>query len=407
MHDEAPTPITEDMAGLYPEEAKIVDSALVFARTRLTTESARWEHARIHPRDAIVEAARLGLNRIEVALDRGGLGMRFLVKLRVAQALAREDMAFSFALVNAHNAVLRIARDGTPAHRERWLPGLLRGDSIGAICLTEPDAGSDFSGIRTRATRRPGGWTLVGEKAWATNAVAADHALVYAQTDPGLGYRGIAAFLVPVELPGVRRSEPESLVGAHAIGAGGFGFDGVELDEGALFYPPGEAFKRALASINGARTYVAGMCCAMLERSLELAYAYARERLAFGDPLWANQGLRWRLADVLTELEAARALTDRAATLIDNARSVGGADMQGRIVLAAAHAKKHAARAAESGLRECAQVLGARGLRDDLPIGRHLVCARVAHFVDGTTEMQNERIAALMPAALGIGAPAP
>ncbi|MEZ5727502.1 MAG: acyl-CoA dehydrogenase family protein [Burkholderiaceae bacterium] len=276
MHDEAPTPVTEDMAGLYPEEAKIVDSALVFARTRLTTESARWEHARIHPRDAIVEAARLGLNRIEVALDRGGLGMRFLVKLRVAQALAREDMAFSFALVNAHNAVLRIARDGTPAHRERWLPGLLRGDSIGAICLTEPDAGSDFSGIRTRATRRPGGWTLVGEKAWATNAVAADHALVYAQTDPGLGYRGIAAFLVPVELPGVRRSEPESLVGAHAIGAGGFGFDGVELDEGALFYPPGEAFKRALASINGARTYVAGMRCAMLERSLELAYAYAR-----------------------------------------------------------------------------------------------------------------------------------
>ncbi len=355
----------------------------------IVPNASAWERGRRYPADAIRAAASIGLNRIEVATERGGLGMRFGAKLAVARLLAAEDMAIAFAIVNAHNATSRMARDGTPAQRERWLPRLLSGESVGAVCLTEPGAGSDFPAIATRARRTGDAWVLDGEKAWVTNGVIADHALVYAQTDAAAGRRGIAGYLVALDDPGVERVPAELLYGGHAIGAAGIRMRDVRLAADRLFYPPGDAFRRAMGSINGARTYVAGMCGAMLARAISLAVGHAHGREAFGEPLWAKQGLRWMLADAQTDLEALELLTERAATLVEAGEDAAAA---------AAHAKKFAARVTESRLRDCAQILGAGALRDVLPFGRFLAAARIAHYVDGTTEIQNERIAAALAA---------
>jgi alkylation response protein AidB-like acyl-CoA dehydrogenase len=365
----------------------LLEKARRFRREVVAAEAARWERERIVPREALRAAARLGLTGIEVPHEQGGAGAGFLAKTLIAEELARSCMAFAFSLINTQNLAARIARHGNPAQIARYLAPLLAGERIGCTALTEPQAGSDFPAIATTARRVEGGWIIDGEKAWLTNAAIADTVTLYAKTDAAPGSAGIAAFLVDLEAPGVERVGPYALMGGHAIGAGGLRLSGVRVGDDGLFYPPGEAFKRALAGINGARTYVAAMCCGMVAESLRIALDYADRRHTFGKRLLDHQGLRWSLVEVATDLEAARHLTWRAAELIER-----GADA----VLAAAMAKKFAVRMAQQRLGECMQALGAEGLREHHPIGRHIACARIAGYVDGSNEMMNERIGALL-----------
>lgn len=373
-----------DELPLCASESRLLEQAREFSRREIGPNAARWERERAYPREAIRAAAALGLTRIQIPAALGGLDLRFRAKLRVVEEIARDDFAFAFALVNTHNSASRLARDGNDSQRARYLQGLMCGELIGAVSLTEPSAGSDFPAIRTRAERVAGGWLLNGEKAWLTNGAAVDVVVVYAQTDPAAGGKGIAAFVVDARREGFARGAAYDLAGAHAIGAAGFTLANYFAADDDLFYAPGAAFKSALGSITGARIYVAAMCCGMVEEALALALARARERGTFGRPLIERQGLRWMLADVATELEAARLLSYRAARLLE-----AGEDA----VLAAAHAKKFATRIAEQRLPQCMQVFGAEGLMEAHPFGRHLAAARVAHYADGTTEMQNERVA--------------
>jgi alkylation response protein AidB-like acyl-CoA dehydrogenase len=375
---------------LTPEESRLLQSAREFSRREVAPNAARWERERAYPRESLRAAAALGLTQIQIPAALGGLDLRFRAKLRIMEEIARDDFGFAFALVNTHNAASRLARDGTDRQRSRYLEGLLRGELIGAVALTEPGAGSDFGAIRTRAERVAGGWVLNGEKAWLTNGAAVDVVVVYAQTDPAARSKGIAAFLVDARQKGFERGAAYAMSGAHSMGAAGFGLSNYFAADDDLFYAPGAAFKTALVSITGARIYVAAMCCAMVEESLGLAIARARVRNTFGRPLIARQGLRWMLADIATDLEAARLLTYRATRLLE-------ADEDA--VMAAAHAKKFATRMAERHLPECMQVFGAEGLLATHPIARHIAAARVAHYTDGTTEMQNERIAAYLERA--------
>ena len=379
--------ILADELPLAAAESQLLEAARAFSRREVAPNAARWERERAYPRDAIRAAAALGLARIQVPAALGGLDLRYRAKLRIVEEIARDDFGFAFALVNTHNAAARLARDGNDSQRARYLDGLLRGELIGAVSLTEPGAGSDFAAIKTRAERVAGGWRLNGEKAWLTNGAVVDMVMVYVQTDAAAGAKGIAAFVVDAKRPGFERGAAYALAGAHAIGAAGFRLVDYFAADEDLFYAPGAGFKNALASITGARIYVAGMCCAMVEEALELALARARERHTFGRPLLERQGLRWMLADVATDLEAARLLAYRAARLLEDGRDA---------VLAAAHAKKFATRVAEQRLPQCMQVFGAEGLLQAHPLGRHLAAARAAHYADGTTEIQNERIAAYL-----------
>jgi len=372
---------------LSADERALLDAACAFRRDYVAPRAGEWERNRALPREALCAAAALGLTGIEVPRAQGGQGAGFAAKLLIAEELSRACMGFAFALINTQNVAANIAVNGTPEQVQHYVAPLLAGEITGCTSLTEPHAGSDFPAITTMARRVEGGWRIDGEKAWATNAANADVAITYVKTDQAAGADGIAAFLIDARAPGFERLPAYGLIGGHAIGAGGFRLAGYQADDAALFLAPGRAFKRALNGINGARAYVAAMCCGMVEEALGLALDYGRTRQAFGKKLVEHQGLRWSLVEVATDLEAARLLTYRAAEVIAR-----GDDA----MLPAAYAKKFATRMAQQRLGDCLQAMGAEGLREAYPIGRHIACARIAGFVDGSTEMQNERIGAAL-----------
>ena len=367
-------------------EALLAQTA-AFARDVVAPQAVVWERERRIGRDAFAQAARIGLTRLEVPRALGGLGMPFSVKAKVAELLGAADFAFTMSLINTHNVAAKLVRDAPPAVAARYVDDLMAGRRVGCTALTEPGAGSDFAAIATRATRTPQGWRIDGVKAWITNASEADVVVLYAQTEPGSGGRGIAGFLVDARREGFVREPGFALAGQHAIGTGGFRLVGYAASDNELLQPPGKAFKAALGSINGARTYIGAMCCGMVGEALRIASDYGERRETFGRPLADRQGWRWRLAEAASELAACRLMVERAAALVD-----AGEDAQ----LVAAQAKLLSTRMAERQLPALAQAMGAEGLREHYPFGRHLIGARVAGFVDGSSEMLLERIAAVM-----------
>jgi alkylation response protein AidB-like acyl-CoA dehydrogenase len=365
---------------------ELLQRAAAFAREVVVPGAPCWEAERRIAREAIGAGAAIGLTGLEVPTAWGGLGLGYRVKARVAEILGAADFGFTMSLLNTHNVAAKLAREAPPDVARRTVPDLLSGRRLGCTALTEAGAGSDFAAIVTAATRTPQGWRLDGAKAWITNAAEADLIVVYAQTEAGSGARGIACFLVDAARPGFVREPAFALTGQHAIGAGGFRLEGYAAQDEEMLQPPGQAFKSALRSINGARVYIAAMCNGMVGEALRIALDYGRKRRSFGRPLADHQGWRWRLAEAATELQAARLLVAQAAAQVE-----AGVDAQ----LAAAQAKLFATRMAERQLPVLAQAMGAEGLREQHPFGRHLAGARVAAFVDGSSEMLLERIAAL------------
>ena len=375
---------------------ELLQRTQAFAHEVVMPGAPRWEAERRIAREAITAAAAIGLTGLEVPVEFGGLGLGYRVKARVAEILGAADFGFTMSLLNTHNIAAKLAREAPAELARRHVPELLSGRRLGCTALTEPGAGSDFAAIATQATRTPQGWRLDGAKAWITNAAEAELIVCYAQTAAGSGARGIACFLVDAARAGFVREPAFALTGQHAIGAGGFRLEGYLARDEEMLQPPGRAFKSALRSINGARVYIAAMCNGMVGEALRVALDYGRERRSFGRPLAEHQGWRWRLAEAATELAASRLLVAQAAEQIE-----AGADAQ----LAAAQAKLFATRMAERQLPALAQAMGAEGLRDHHPFGRHLAGARVACFVDGSSEMLLERIAALQRVAPYAGKP--
>tara|TARA_R110000868_G_scaffold20217_17_gene85924 strand:- start:8349 stop:9506 length:1158 start_codon:yes stop_codon:yes gene_type:complete len=378
-------------AHLSDEELAMLARARTFGSDVMREGADAWE-AGASTVAALRLAADAGLLRLEVPHSLGGLGHRYRLKLAICEALSRVDMAFTFSLINTHNVAARLAQSTTRAYLNTLVPALQRGEIFGATALSEPNAGSDFAGIKTRATKVAGGWRLDGEKGWITNGSIADLFVTYVQTDPEAGWRGIACFLVDARKEGFTRVAPYSLTGGAAIGAGGFKLDNYFVDEDDMLGAAGEAFKLAMKSVNGARVYVAAMCAGMLAASLETAVTYGSTREAFGKPLIGHQGLAWSLAEVATDLEALRALTRDAGLLVDQQKDA---------VMAAAQAKSFAGRVTLNGIGQCIQAMGAAGLRREYGLGRHLAGAKIAAFTDGSSEMMRERIVAGMVKAYG------
>ena len=375
--------------GLGPAEAALVALAAELARDLVGPQAARWERERRIGHEALQAAAALGLTRLQVPVASGGLGASFACKAALAEVLAGADFGFTMSWLNTHNVAAKLARDAPAALASRYVPELVAARRLGCTALTEPGAGSDFGAIRTLATRRDGGWRVEGAKAWITNAAEADVVVLYAQTEPGSGGRGIACFLVDGQRAGFVREPAFALGGQHSIGAGGFRLDGYLADDAEMLHPPGQAFKAALVSINGARTYIAAMCCGMVAEAWRVARAHGQQRRSFGRPLADHQGWRWRVAEAATEISAACLMVERAVQLIEQGDSPQ---------LEAAQAKLFACRMAERQIPVLAQAMGAEGLREHYPFARHAQGARVAGFVDGSSEMLLERICAVLRA---------
>ena len=366
------------------DEAAVIERAQSFADRQVTGSAQAWERERRLPREIFQAAAAAELCGLVVPQEMGGLDLGVAAMARVMEVLAAADMAFTFALVVHNNLGGNIARNGSDAQRARYLGDLLAGRRIGAFLLTEPKGGSDAAAIDCAAVRDGDGWRLHGEKAWVTNAATADVLSVYAQTDAAQGWRGVACFLIAADADGVERLPAYELLGGHALGAGGFRFEGARVAAGDMLLGPGEGFKAAMAGIDFARVNVAAMCCGMLQSGLDAAFRRMAGREAFGQRLSDFQGLQWLLADVATDLQASRLLAYDAARALDAGEPA---------TLAAAHAKKFATRASLPGLSQCMQAMGAEGLKQRYPLARHLAAAKIAHYLDGTSEIQNVVIA--------------
>ncbi|HOB95353.1 MAG TPA: acyl-CoA dehydrogenase family protein [Aquabacterium sp.] len=373
---------------LSDAEEDLIARAATLAHTRITPLAPQWERERRIGTEVLAEAVALGLTRLQLPASHGGLDFSFRCKARVAEVLAAGDFGFTMSWINTANVAALLARKARPAVAARYVDDLVAGRRLGCTALTEPGAGSDFAAITTTATRLDGGgWRIDGAKAWITNAAEADVVVLYAQTQPGSGGRGIAGFVVDGRRAGFIRQPGYALGGQHTIGTGGFTLDGYIASDDELLHPPGQAFKAALGSINGARTYIAAMCCGMVGEALRVALSHGTRRHSFGQPLLQHQGWRWRLAEASADLAACRAMVALAAEAID-----AGAAAQ----LPAAQAKLLAGRMADRQIDALAQAMGAEGLREQHPFARHAAGARVANFVDGSTEMMLERIGALL-----------
>ncbi|MFL2987111.1 MAG: acyl-CoA dehydrogenase family protein [Candidatus Poriferisodalaceae bacterium] len=369
-----------NLEALSATDLAAIGRATDWANSFVADRAEQWEFERRFAKEGFESAARHRLTGLLVPEVDGGEAVSALGLARVLEEIAAIDFAIAFSLVCHNNLAGSVARNATGDLRSETLPGLVDGSSLGAFLLTEPEVGSDAAAISVTATRDGDEWILNGEKAWVTNGTDADVLSVYTQTDQAAGHHGIATFLVDANIPGVVRTPGYELIGGHGLGANGIRFDNCRVPAKSLFLSPGEGFRAAMEGIDLARVLVSAMCCGMLRTSLSTASTYVRDRNAFGARLADLQGVRFKLADVATDLEASRLLTYQAAHALQDG---GDASVE------AAHAKKFSTRVTEVGIASCMQVMGANGAKRDHPLPRHLAAARLTHYVDGATEIQD------------------
>lgn len=366
-------------------QALLASASNYAARVMAAGSELRLAAGELAP-SAFREAGRLGLLGLQVDRRWGGLELPFSAKAQAAEVLAAEDFGLAMAVLNSHNAAHRIALDADAEVARIFVPALLSGERIGCTALTEWQAGSDFAAIQTVARRTGGVWRLDGGKAWITNAAAADTFIVFAQTGEIGSVGGIASYLIDGRRPGFVRGEILAPVGQETCGAASFRLEGYEAAETEMLAAPGEAFRKVLTEINGARIYVAAMCCGMLAAAIAEAARFGSDRKVFGRALSAQQGWRWVVAEAEADLAAARALVNEAALALD-----AGSDVQ----LLAAKTKVMATRMAERHIPAISHAMGAEGLRPHRRSARHAGAVRLVSLVDGSTEILLERIAKL------------
>ena len=338
-----------------------------------------WEANKQQPELLLREAIAV-FGGLRVPKIHGGLEASATTIGLIYQTLAAADIGFAFSLVVHNNLVYTVATSPNQLLRDKYLAGLMKGDLLGSFLLTEPDVGSDATRLKLRAEPAEAHYLLSGEKAWIVNGINADLLLVFGQTKAGSRSKGIAAFLVEAAAPGIERGPSYELFGGHSMGSNGIRFTDCRVAAEQLIFPAGAGFQAAMQGIDYARFSVAAMCNGALNAGLSTALTYANERRAFTQPIINHQGLQFQLADVLTDLEASRLLMFQTAALLDEGTNAS---------VMAAHAKKFATRVAFTGLSQVMQAMGANGLRLENNIARQLAAAKVCHYTDGTTEIQN------------------
>lgn len=362
-----------------------LDRVRDFAERHVAPAAALWSQGATPDPGLFRTAAELGLFGMELPAGAGGLGLDFRHKAQVCKVLGAADFGFAMSLVNTHNVALRLHLSA-PELAARHLPDLLGGRVAACTALTEPAVGTDVAAMRTRATRARDGWILNGEKAWIVNARHAGLAIVFAKCGEGDESAAIGAFVVDLSSGGVIRHALDSGFSQTSIGTGGFTLENVQVPPENLILPPGRAFGSILTEINGARAYVAAMCCGMLGAAIETVARYGLRRESFGRPLMEHQAWRLSLAQARTDLAATEALTDRAVAATPDDPSAQ---------LRAAQAKIHAVQTCQRHLPQLLQAMGAEALRPTHCLTRHLAAVQSAALTDGAVTPLLERVARL------------
>ncbi len=368
------------------EEQRMVQSlAREFAEQEVKPVAAECDREARFPHATVKRMGELGLLGITVPERFGGGGGDTL-----AYVLALEEIATACAshavVMSVNNSLVcdPLLKFGTAAQHERFLRPLASGKGLGCFALTEPQAGSDATNQATLARRDGNGYVLDGRKVFITNGRESTVALVFAQTDPARGRRGISAFLVEKGTPGFTVPKVEDKLGLRASDTAEFVFEGCRVPEDNRLGPEGEGFHLAMRALDGGRIGIAAQAVGIARAALEAAVGYARERKSFGVPIGQHQMIQWMLADMATAVDAARLLTWRAATLKDRGRPYGQA---------AAMAKLFASETAMRVTTDAIQVHGGYGYIKDYPVERFFRDAKITQIYEGTSQIQRLVIA--------------
>jgi acyl-CoA dehydrogenase/citronellyl-CoA dehydrogenase len=356
-----------------------------FVRSELIPRVSEAEAAGF-PADLWPRMADAGLLGVGHPEEYGGTGGGVLALAILSEALAMASGGLAITpLVSSYMASPHLARFGSEGQKERYLAGVLRGEMVAAIAITEPGAGSDVAGISTRARRTEDGWSIGGSKVFITNAGLADFTIVAAKTDPGAGHRGISMFLVERGAAGMTLSEPMEKLGWHASDTREIAFDECVVPAERLLGGEGRGFYQIMEAFQVERISLAGMAVGLAQQALDDVVAHVRQRAAFGATLDKKQVVRHRVAEMSTKVEAARLMTYRSGALSD-AGDPGAAD-------AVAMAKLLAPRLAAEVVDEALQLFGGYGFIEETPIAMHYRDARILRIGGGTDEVQLEILA--------------
>ncbi|MFN3284997.1 MAG: acyl-CoA dehydrogenase [bacterium] len=370
---------------LSEEHRLVQQTARDFATREILPVASRLDAEHRFPAEIVRGLAELGLMGVMVPEEYGGAGMD-----NVAYVLAMEEVAracaSTAAILSVNNSLVcdPILRYGTEQQKRRYLPVLASGREIGCYCLTEPQAGSDAASLQTTARLDGDSWVLNGTKVFVTNAREAWVFIVYARTEPEPGARGISAFIVERDHPGISVGKVERKMGLLASSTCEVLLQDCRVPRDNLLGARGEGFKVALSTLDGGRIGIAAQAVGIARAALEESVAYARERRQFGRPIAEFQAIQWKIADMATRIDAARLLTLRAAWLRDQGK---------RCTVEASMAKLAASETAMFAAHQGVQIFGGYGYIKDYPVERYFRDAKITEIYEGTSEIQRLVIA--------------
>ena len=369
---------------LAPEQKEIQGLAREFARQEIEPHAGAWDREHRFPREVFAKLAELGLMGVCIPAEYGGAGADFLSYILVLEELSRADAGVGVTVAVHTSAVtLPLLTWGTDEQRARFIPPLAAGEHLGAFALTEPEAGSDAGALRTRAEPDGDGWRITGAKQWITNGRYSGTFLLFARTDPATpGSGGVSAFVLDAEH--VRITRDEEKLGLNSSVTSDLVVEGSQVGRDRLLHEENKGFQVAMQTLDGGRIGIAAQAVGIAQAAYDVAREYAKERHAFGKSISEFQAIQYKLADMSTEIDAARLLVYRAATLKERGEPH---------TEAGAKAKLFASEMARRQTAEAIQVLGGYGYTKEFPVERYYRDAKITEIYEGTSEIQRLVIA--------------
>jgi butyryl-CoA dehydrogenase len=375
---------------LTPEQTLLRDTARDLANKEIAPRAAATDKEHRFPRELVARLGELGLMGVAVPEEWGGAGMD-----AVSYVLALEEVSRACAstgvIMSVNNSLVcdPILKFGSEDQKREWLPALAGGKKLGCFALSEPEAGSDAGALKTTARRDGAGFVLNGTKNFITNGPVADVVILMAVTKTGVGSRGISAFVLDTRTPGLSFGPPDDKLGIRGAPSAQLFLTDCAVPATALLGAENEGFKLAMSALDGGRIGIAAQALGIARAAFEAATRYAGERKTFGQPIAQHQAIQFKLADMNTEIDAARLLIWKAATKKDQAKKQPGL----RYSTESAMAKVFASEVANRVAKEAVQVFGGYGYLTDFPAERHFRDAKITEIYEGTSEIQRLVIA--------------
>jgi acyl-CoA dehydrogenase len=366
------------------EQDALVDTAREFTRKEIIPRAAHYDETGEFPREIFKKAFETGLMNVEIPEAYGGLGGSCL-----DNCLVQEEVSFGCSGINTSMAANSLGATpllvaGTDEQQKKWLSRLTSELTFCAYCCSEPDAGSDVAGMRTRVTRHGDDYVLNGQKRWITNGGVASFYTVFATFDPAMKHKGIACFVVDASTPGVKAGRKENKMGQRASNTTDVIFEDVKIPKSALVGSEDGGFKVAMKTFDKSRPWIAAMATGVIRRALEESTAYALERKTFGVPIAQHQAIQFMLAEMAIAYESTRLLTHKAAWMVDKG------DLSS---IVSSYAKAYGADAAMRCTTDAVQIFGGYGYTKEYPVEKLMRDAKLLQIYEGTSQIQRVVIA--------------